>query len=143
MGMEKGKLRKLKDEAARYLSKGKYEKALKNLQRVKQADPEDLSVYNNIGYLLRRIGKPREAARVFGELGQRLYDKGFLLKAAAAYKIALEIEPGNVRIQQKLAEICSCREKGVPLRLQQPCRGVGGESPEEDEKLQDLAVEQA
>lgn len=134
----KEKIRKLKDEAAKLMRKGKYTRALKNLQQVKELNPDDLSVYNNIGYLLRKLDRPGQAIAVFSELAERYAEKGFLLKAVAAYKVILEIQPAHRSTQQKLAKL-SPKLQPAPLKVRQPDME---EHSEADRELERLAVEE-
>ena len=77
------KIRKWKDEASTLLRKGKYQKALVMFQKVIEQDPEDLSCYNNVGYIQRKLGRRDEAIKTFVELAGAYAERGFLLKGIA------------------------------------------------------------
>lgn len=103
------KVRKWKDDAAELLRKGKYAKALALFRKVVAVEPEDFSCHNNIGYILRKLGRGSEAAEVFTQLAEVYAERGFLLKAIANCKVVLEIDPSHTSIQKRLAELYAAR----------------------------------
>ncbi len=102
-------IRKIKDEAARLLRRGKYDRALEQYQELARRNPDDYSSRRNLGYILRKLGRRQEAAQVFVELANEYAGDGFLLKAIATCKVVLEIDPEHTETQQQLAELYSSR----------------------------------
>ncbi len=109
MGRMSGRKRKIKDEAANLLRKGKYEKALELYEKVAEQDSDDYSARRNIGYILRKLGRLDEAVENFVSLANEYADDGFLLKAIATCKVVLEIDPNHKETQQRLAALYSDR----------------------------------
>ncbi|HSA23718.1 MAG TPA: tetratricopeptide repeat protein, partial [Myxococcota bacterium] len=72
--------RKLKDEAASLIQKGKYDRALGLLEDVVREEPSDHNSRRNIGDLLLKLGKKQEAIQAYIELAKFFADEGFLLK---------------------------------------------------------------
>ncbi len=130
------KIRQLKDEAAAWLRKGKHAKALKLYQKVLQADPGDYSVYNNMGYLYRRLGHRDEAVEIFTQLTDLYAEQGFLLKAVATCKVVLEIDPDHKKTQQKLAGLYARHTDKASLSVKIM------EDPEDDARREDAVEEQ-
>jgi CRP-like cAMP-binding protein len=102
--------RKLKDEAAAHILKGRHDKALALLQEVVQAEPADHNSRRNLGDLLLKLSRPREAIQVYIELANFFASEGFLLKAIATFKRVLELDPGHTEIQARLAELYARRQ---------------------------------
>jgi CRP-like cAMP-binding protein len=108
--------RKMKDEAADLLLKGRYDKALTLFKKVLEQTPEDEASQSKIVYLLRRLNRKEEAIHVLVVQGDRYAQAGFLLKAIATCKVILEINPEHKETLQKLAELHANRAAtAVPL----------------------------
>jgi len=127
------KIRKMKDQAADLLRKGKYEKALKLYKEVVQHDPSDYSCHNNVGYILLKLNRQAEAIEVFEDLANSYIQKGFLLKAIATCKVILEIDPDHKRVQEELAALYAKRseqQQPVPVKVmtEEGEAQVGGEA---------------
>jgi CRP-like cAMP-binding protein len=113
-------LRRLKDEAAQAVEKGKWRKAAELYDQLAAAVPEDPSFLHRGGEAYRRLGRQSDAIARLAR-GAALYaQKGFLLKAIAACKIVLEIEPQHTDTQRQLAALCAEQR-----RQSRPVLGAG------------------
>ncbi|MFC1610782.1 cyclic nucleotide-binding domain-containing protein, partial [Myxococcota bacterium] len=99
------KLRKLKDEAAKLVQKGKLDKALKSYETILEQDPEDLTAQLRRGDILRRMDRKPEAIDAYTKVAQMYGADGLLLKAIAACKLILEIDSEHTETQKMLADL--------------------------------------
>lgn len=113
------KLRSWKDKAHEYLRKNKVEKALDYYRRVTKAVPDDLSSRLKEGDLLRRLGRYAEAIVVYESVAKAYADDGHELKALAASRLVLEIDPDNARVLDLVAKLHAARVEAIPMRANQ------------------------
>lgn len=99
------KLRKLKDEAAKLIQKGKFEKALKKYQEILAEDANDLTAQLKCGDILRKMDRPDEAIGAYTKVAETYAADGLLLKAIAACKLILEIDADHTDTQKVLADL--------------------------------------
>lgn len=99
------KLRKLKDEAATLLGKGKLDKSLAVYQEVLREDPKDITAQLKCGDILRKLDRGPEAIGAYTAVAQTYAADGLLLKAIAACKLILEIDAQHTDTQQMLADL--------------------------------------
>lgn len=78
--------RKAIQNALSYTQQGKWDKAIAEYQAILKADPNDLTVCNNLGDLYARAGKPTEAIEQYLKLGELYRADGLAVKAIAVYK---------------------------------------------------------
>ena len=99
------KLRKLKDEAAQLVQKGKLDKALAVYEEVLEADGTDITARLKCGDILRKMGQPDRAIHQYISVARTYAEDGLLLKAIAACKLILEIDPQHTDTQKILADL--------------------------------------
>ena len=117
------KLRKLKDEAAKLVQKGKLDKALDCYQEVLAEDPDDLTARLRMGDILRRMDRGPEAIAAYTRVAEVYGADGLLLKAIAACKLILEIDPEHTATQKMLADLYAKktgRAAALPVPLTPP-----------------------
>src|SRR5207248_797329 len=95
--------RTLKDSAAEYVKKSKFEKAAEVLEQLVQAEPKDMQHRLRLGDCYRRLNLPQKAIAQYDAAGRSYADLGHLIKAIAAVKVILEIDPRNAEAQKQLA----------------------------------------
>lgn len=102
---------------------GRFDDALKVLQRAVQIAPQDIGARNALGLVLTRIERYREALEVFDSVvamqpdfagahvarGATLESLGRLKEAEAAYRRGEELQPENLGAVQGLANLLSRR----------------------------------
>src|SRR3954462_14632780 len=103
--MDVDKLRKLKDEAQKYLAKGRVDKTLEIYAKVLEADPRDLQSRLKCGDLYRRMCKDAEAINSYHQVAQAYAQEGLLLKAIAVCKLILEVDENHTETQTMLASL--------------------------------------
>src|SRR5713101_1729232 len=78
--------RKLKDSAADYLKKSKFEKAAEVLEQLVQAEPKDMQHRFRLGDCYRKLAQPQKSIAQYDAAGRYYADQGQLIKAIAAAK---------------------------------------------------------
>jgi CRP-like cAMP-binding protein len=105
MAKDSADARKLKDSAAEYLQKSKFEKAAEILEQLVQAEPKDMQHRLRLGDCYRKLELPQKAIAQYDAAARTYADLGQLIKAIAAVKVILEIDPRNAEAQKQLAEM--------------------------------------
>jgi Flp pilus assembly protein TadD len=102
---------------------GKFDEALRLLERAVAMSPRDVGARNALALCLQRLDRPEEALHHVDELlkhhaelgyvhankGNALIALGWLGRARASHLRALELEPGNIAAMAALASIASHR----------------------------------
>jgi CRP-like cAMP-binding protein len=126
--------RKLKDEAQKAQTAGKYKKALELYVKLAALDPTDAQWPQRAGDCLRKLERSAEAIQQF-ELAARIYaQRGFLVKAIAVAKIILQIDPSNTTAQEQVLALNTQRGIPVPVARVRPGSAPpppSGSTPEE------------
>jgi len=97
--------RKLKDEANAMAQKGKLDKALALFLEVNQQDPNDLLTQLQCGHLLRKLQKNTEAFAFYMNVAKTYANMQLPLKAVAACKLAIEVNPQEKQAQELLTSL--------------------------------------
>ena len=100
---------KLKDEARRYEQREEWEKAIQAyLQVLRTADEGEteveLPLYNRVGDLCVRLGKPQEAVRHYEQAADRYAEAGLYNNAIALCNKALRYNPDRLELIRKLGQ---------------------------------------
>jgi tetratricopeptide (TPR) repeat protein len=96
---------KIIEGAAKLVAKGAYDKAIKEYQKVLDADPKDVRVLQKMGELFQKKNDNVQAAAFFTRVAECYSGDGFFLKAVALYKQVLRLNPELVEVNLKLAEL--------------------------------------
>jgi pilus assembly protein FimV len=96
---------KIIEAAAKLVAKGAYDKAIKEYQKVLDADPKDVRTLQKMGELYQKKNENAQAAVYFTRVAESYTADGFFLKAVALYKQVLKLDPSLVDINAKLAEL--------------------------------------
>lgn len=107
------KLRKLKDEAAKLLQKGKLDKALETYRAILVEDKNDVTAHLKCGDILRKLERNDEAIQCYTQVADTYANDGLLLKAIAACKLILEIDGAHTATQKMLADLYA-KKSGRP-----------------------------
>ncbi|MCP3985027.1 MAG: cyclic nucleotide-binding domain-containing protein [bacterium] len=102
-------VRKLKDNASKALRKGKLKDARDAYEELERIDPEEGQWPQRLADALRRLNDQEGCVQALDRAADRWADGGFLLKAIAACKMVLDLEPEHTRIQARLAELYASR----------------------------------
>ncbi|MFO0594170.1 MAG: tetratricopeptide repeat protein [Myxococcaceae bacterium] len=96
---------KIIEAAAKLVAKGAYDKAIKEYQKVLDADPKDVRILQKMGELFQKKNDNAQAAQYFTRVAESYTNDGFFLKAVALYKQVLKLDPSLIEINLKLAEL--------------------------------------
>lgn len=114
------RLEKLKEEAVRLPSRGKFHQAEKAFTELTEAEPQNPRWHQKLGDVRRHLGWTDGAVEAFGRAADAYVKQGYLLRAMAMCKLILSLDPKNERIQatlQKLHEVPP--DQMVPTALPQ------------------------
>ncbi len=92
----------LKDRAEELFRKGRWRKSLKTYEELIVCEPEDARLRVRCGELLRRLGRPLDAARSYCSAGFLYRTQGYRARARAAIQIAVQLAPGEPEIAARL-----------------------------------------
>ncbi len=96
---------KIIEAAAKLVAKGAYDKAIKEYQKILDADPKDVRILQKMGELYQKKNDNAQAAVFFTKVAESYTNDGFFLKAVALYKQVLKLDPSLLEINVKLAEL--------------------------------------
>jgi tetratricopeptide (TPR) repeat protein len=91
--------------AQKYVQRGAFDKAIREYLRLIEDDPKDVRTLLRIGDLHARRGDAAAAAQTYDRVAQAYTEQGFFQKAVAVYKQILKVDPGQMHINEKLAEL--------------------------------------
>ncbi len=123
MAKDSADARKLKDSAAEYLQKSKFEKAAEILEQLVRSEPKDMQHRLRLGDCYRKLELPQKAIAQYDAAARTYADLGQLIKAIAAVKVILEIDPRNAAAQKQLAEMNERRLAKPPPQAAGPGAG--------------------
>lgn len=93
-------------ELARLLvEEGKYDRAIKEYEKIAAADPDDMRVKLRIAELHVKRKQINDAIKVYREVADAYTQQGFFLKAVTVYKSVLRLNPSLSDVNQSLAEL--------------------------------------
>jgi CRP-like cAMP-binding protein len=113
------KVRKLKDDAARLIARGKLGEAADTYVKIVKTDPRDLTARQKLAEIYARMGKIKEAVVEYQSVAGSYAADGLLLKAIAVCKIILQIDPSHTETQHILAEL-STKRRGEATAVEMP-----------------------
>ena len=91
--------------AEKLLAKGKLDQALKEYLRVLEDNPKDISTLNKVGDLYVRMNRPGDSIPYFTRIADFYSKDGFFLKAIAIFKKINKIDPAQLEVYDKLADL--------------------------------------
>src|SRR5258708_53784 len=95
---------KVIESASKLISKGQFDKAVKEYQRVLELDPDGVRVLQKLAELYQKMNRKAEAADCFEKVAKTYSAQGFYLKAVALYKQVLKVID-RVEVNVRLAEL--------------------------------------
>mgnify|MGYP000365605441 CR=1 FL=1 len=96
---------KIKDDAGKYLRRGKLDKALEAYILLEKAEPNDLRVPQKIAELMVKLGQKDQGLAKYYESAEKYHQRGFLVQAIAIYKIILDISPKDTKAADILKQL--------------------------------------
>lgn len=96
---------KLFDNASKFISKNQLDRAIKELNKILKADPDDVRARLKIGDLYAKKGQTAEACEAYRIVAESYSNDGFFLKAVAVYKQILKLDPSLTEVHLKLGDL--------------------------------------
>ncbi|MEQ8273786.1 MAG: tetratricopeptide repeat protein [Deltaproteobacteria bacterium] len=96
---------KIISSAQKYIAKGQWDRAIKELQKLVADDPSDVRTLLKLGDVYSKKGDRENATKVYKQVAESYSEQGFFLKAVAVYKQILKHEPKHLAVTLKLAEL--------------------------------------
>ncbi len=96
---------KIIEAAGKLVAKGAYDKAIKEYQKVLDADPKDVRILQKMGELYQKKNDNASAAGFIMRVAESYAKDGFFLKAVAQYKQVLKLDPTLIDVNLQLAEL--------------------------------------
>jgi Tfp pilus assembly protein PilF len=97
--------RKVLDAARKYAQKGAKQKAVKEYNKLIQADPRDAKLLLEVGDAYRRWGQAEEAIAQYSKVASQYKQDGFDARAVAVLKQILNLDPKRLTAHVSLAEL--------------------------------------
>jgi pilus assembly protein FimV len=91
--------------AQKHMAKGGYAKAVREFEKAYELDTGDVRVLLKVGEAKQKDGDPTGAIATYYQVAALHGENGFLLKAAAVYKRILTLDPRNIDVHLRLAEV--------------------------------------
>ena len=91
--------------AEKLVAKGKIEAAIKEYRKLLGRMGDDPTTLNRVGDLYVRLRKNDEAVSFYTKTAEKYASDGFYVKAIAVYKKIHRIEPSQIEVHRKLAEL--------------------------------------
>lgn len=96
---------KILDAAKEYVSQGKFDKAIKEYDKLLAVDPADMRVKIRIAELYIKKRQIKEAIAAYRFVADAYTREGFYLKAVTLYKSILRLNPSLVEINAALGDL--------------------------------------
>lgn len=96
---------KLLESAQKNLNKKQYTKAIKDFARIVEMEPGDIRSRQKLAELYVRTSKPADAYEQYEAIAKYYSSNGFYLKAIAIYKQMQRLDPSQIFIYTRLAEL--------------------------------------
>lgn len=96
---------KIINQAQRYISKGQWDKAIRELQKLVDHDPNDVRTLLKLGDVYSKKGDRPNATKIYKQVAESYSEQGFFLKAVAVYKQILKHDSKHLEVTLKLAEL--------------------------------------
>ncbi|MBI3540636.1 MAG: tetratricopeptide repeat protein [Deltaproteobacteria bacterium] len=96
---------KVIESAEKYFQAGKYDRAIKEYQKLLAEDPSDMRVKLKVGDILAKKKDTAKAVEVYREVADIFSKEDFHLKAIAVYKTILKLSPTATDVNEKLGDL--------------------------------------
>lgn len=96
---------KILELARAMIEEGKFDKAIREYEKLQLADPSDLRVKLKIAELYTKRKQITEAIRIYREVADSYAGEGFYLKAVTVHKNILRLNPSLIEVNEQLAAL--------------------------------------
>ena len=96
---------KILEQARTFINEGKFDRAIREYEKILLVDPQDLRVKLRVAELYTKRKQISEAIRIYREVADAYSQEGFYLKAVTVYKNVLRLNPSLIEINEQLGEL--------------------------------------
>ncbi len=96
---------KIIEQAEKYFQAGKFDRAIKEYQKILDEDPSDMRAKLKIADLCARKKDMALAVKTYHEVADYYSNENFHLKAIAVYKTILKLSPTSIDVNEKLGAL--------------------------------------
>lgn len=96
---------KIIEAAEKFLKAGKYDKAIKEFQKLIAEDPSEMRAKLKIADIYARAKDVPNAIKTYREVADQYATDNFHLKAIAVYKTILKLAPTMIEVNEKLGQL--------------------------------------
>ena len=96
---------KILEAAKEWIDQGRFDRAIREYEKLLTVDPKDMRVRLRIAELFARRKQSPEAIRIYREVAEGYTRQGFFLKAVTVYKNILRLNPSLMEVNRSLAEL--------------------------------------
>ncbi len=93
------------ESAEKLIAEGKYDKAIKEYERLIQEDPADMRARLKVGDLYAKKKDIPSALKIYKTVAETYAKENFSLKAIAVYKTILKLSPTLVEVNERLGDL--------------------------------------
>ena len=97
--------RELKDSAAEYLQRSKFDRAAEVLEQLVQMEPKEVQHRLRLGDCYRRLKQTAKAIEQYDRAGRHYAAEDQFIKAIAAFKVILDMDARNSGAREQLARM--------------------------------------
>ncbi len=91
--------------AEKLVARGKISQAIREYRKLLRQNPDDANMLNRVGDLYARQDKVDEAVELFEKIAEGYGRDGFFVKAIAIYKKIIRLDPTQLAVYERLAEL--------------------------------------
>ena len=110
--MASNKAQKIKEQATKLFSKGKWDKALEAYTKLTKVEPQDPKNFQKVAELQLKLDMKQAAIDTYKKACDQFMARGFLIQAIAICKIVIQLSPEEKEMEDRLAELYA--KRGIP-----------------------------
>ncbi len=103
---------KILEQARLFIEEGRFDKAIREYEKILLVDPNDLRINLRIAELYVKRKQIQDAIRIYREVADAYAAEGFYLKAVTVYKNVLRLNPSLIEINEQLGVLYE--QMGLP-----------------------------
>ncbi|MBN2754124.1 MAG: tetratricopeptide repeat protein [Candidatus Goldbacteria bacterium] len=92
-------------EADKLIESGETDKAIEAYKEIVKISPESLDTYQKLGELYAQKGDKKESLTYYEKIVEVYFNKRMYKKALPIYQKIMDIQPDNIEVREKIAEI--------------------------------------
>jgi len=112
--MASNKAQKIREEAIKLFSKGKWDKALSAYMKLTKVEPREPKNFQKVAELQLKLDMKKQAVETYKRACDQFMSNGFLIQAIAICKIVIQLAPEEKDMEDKLSELYAKRGIGGP-----------------------------